>query len=340
MNKTSPAGIKAFSRSLLKRIAPAAFRSWYKARAKERKRQRTMAAREAAKNDPSAAKTFGYFIDHRNDWLFEKLPHASAEYHYDIHSKDKQKALARRLGLEVAHEYLLNVPLAEVIQYIERNGLEHFVIKPVGSASAVGCRCIVKEGDSYRDLQKSRRYQLEDLRQELRVEYASLGRPDEWMLEELLLPAGGSLTHIEDYKMFCFAGKVELIMHKRLKPGETVQRVRWYTRGWTRVEPIAAGKWTERADSTMAAPASAARLVEVAESAASRLCYPFMRVDLYDTTRGIVFGEFTPGPGAGRRGLNTEWEERLAKRWLEAAKTLEDGLRSGKIKPLMPEATT
>ena len=73
-----------------------------------------------------------------------------------------------------------------------------------------------------------------------------------------------------------------------------------------------------------------------AEAAASQTCYPFLRVDLYDTSRGIVFGEFTPGPGP-RSGFNAEWEARLAKRWLEAAKTRENGLHSGAIKPLISE---
>ena len=322
-----------FPRSLLKQLTPASVRTWLRTKRKERQSKRLAAEREAAKADPTAAKTFGYFIDHRRDWLFKNLPAESAEYHHDMHSKEKQKALARRLGLEVAHEYLAKVPLADAIQYIEQHNLERFVIKPVSSKSAVGCRCLVKEGNQYRDLKKSHMYSLQDLEQELWMEYAPLQRPDEWLLEELLLPADGSVTHIEDYKMYCFAGKVELLGVKRLRPGEKKQRVVWYTRDWTMVDT---GRLQELGDPSMTPPANADKLIAVAEEVSSKTCYPFLRVDLYDTTRGIVLGEFTPGPGI-RDGFNAEWEERLARRWREAAQTLEEGLRSGRIKPLMPE---
>ena len=86
-----------------------------------------------------------------------------------------------------------------------------------------------------------------------------------------------------------------------------------------------------------AAPLSDRRqeLLATAEAAASALCYPFIRIDLYDTSRGVVLGEFTPGPGR-RYAFLPDWDVRLSRRWREAAAALEEGIGSGRIRPLMP----
>lgn len=322
--------LTAFPRSFLRRVLPPALKAWLKGSEASAKSQH---ARSHASTEATEA-TFGYLIDNRRDWLFANLPTASAEYHHDMHGKQQQKRLAMRLGLEVAEEYLANVPLARAIHFIEQADLERFVIKPTASRSSVGCRCVIRDGEGFLELLSGRRYQnLRELERDAAREYAKLERADEWVLEELLMPADGSVSLVEDYKVYCFAGVAELILQKKLIPGEKQYRIQWYTRDWT---PVDVGKYSDRVDKTLAAPRNAARLVEVAEAASSKTCYPFLRVDLYDTSRGIIFGEFTPGPGP-RRGYNAEWEARLARRWFEAANTLEQGLRSGSIKPLYPE---
>ncbi len=58
-----------------------------------------------------------------------------------------------------------------------------------------------------------------------------------------------------------------------------------------------------------------------------------IRIDLYDTTRGIVLGEFTPGPSR-RDVCNAKWDARLTKRWFEAVAEIEAGVRSGRVVPL------
>lgn len=307
----------------LRRAVPPALKAWLRALRPRRGHQRPPGL--------VASESFGVLVSERKSWLFANLPESAAAYHYDIFFKTSQKRHARRLGLEVAHDYLTNVSLDEALAYIEDTQLDRFVIKPNLSYSGIACRMLIRENGAFRDLLSGRRLRTSRLRRELRDEQIR-GRPDEWIVEELLLPADGSTSVIEDYKFYCFGGVTELITHRRPGRGPKKRYRYRFTRDW---EPVEVG-FDDRNDGKPRVPANAARLLEVAEGAASQLCYPFIRIDLYDTSRGIVLGEFTPGPGQ-RYGLNPEWNARFVRRWHEAANEIVEGIRSGRITPLGPE---
>ncbi|MFO8150112.1 MAG: ATP-grasp fold amidoligase family protein [Trueperaceae bacterium] len=308
---------------MLRGAVPPALKAWLKGLRPRRGHQRPPGL--------VASDSFGVLVDERKEWLFANLPAAAAEYHYDIFLKTSQKRHARRLGLEVATDYLTNATLEEAIAYIEETRLERFVIKPNSSYSGIGCRMLIRENGDFRDLQRDRRIRTTQLRRELGEEQIR-GRTDDWLVEELLLPADGSIAVIEDYKFYCFGGVAELIAHRRpVKRSRKRFRYR-YTRDW---ELVQVGL-DDRNDGIPHVPENARQLVTVAESAASQLCYPFIRIDLYDTSRGIVLGEFTPGPGQ-RFGFDAEWNARFVRRWHEAADAIVEGIRSGRITPLGPE---
>jgi hypothetical protein len=308
---------------VLRRALPPALKAWLRGFRPRRGHQRPPGL--------VASESFGVLVDERKAWLFAHLPESAAAYHYDIFTKTSQKRHARRLGLEVAHDYLTNVRLDEALAYVEDIGLDRFVIKPNSSYSGIACRMLVREDGAFRDLLSGRRLPTSRLRRELREEQIR-GRPDEWLVEELLLPPDGSHEVIEDYKFYCFGGVAELITHRRPRPGRKKRDRYRFTRDW---ELVQVGL-DDANDGIARVPANAARLLEVAESAASQLCYPFIRIDLYDTSRGIVLGEFTPGPGQ-RYGLDPEWNARFVRRWHEAADAIIEGIRSGRITPLGPE---
>ena len=70
-------------------------------------------------------------------------------------------------------------------------------------------------------------------------------------------------------------------------------------------------------------PAHLSEIVSAADRLAEVYDYPFVRIDLYDTPQGVVFGEFTPTPLAGRsrllytpfanRTLGSLWAQGLSK---------------------------
>lgn len=279
--------------------------------------------------------TFGTLISDRRRWLFETLPEASAAYHYDLFTKESQQRLARRLGLATAETYRSGATLEEALAFVEQRGLERFVLKPNSSSSAVGFCPLVREGDRFRNVKDGTTPRLEDLRRELDRTMEHRGFADEWFVEELLLPPDGSLAPLEDYKFYCFGGRTEFVAHIWWASRRPRKRWACYTRAWEPVEVL-----TGRPN-VSPAPLSERRqaLLETAEAAAAALAYPFVRIDLYDTERGVVFGEFTPGPGR-RYAFLPAWEERLRRRWHEAASALEEGIRSGRVRPMMPEEPT
>ena len=278
-----------------------------------------------------AADSFGSLVDAREAWLFATLPPAVAAYQYDIFSKVSQKRLARRLGLSVAEDYVACAPLTEALAYVEQHHLDRFVIKPNSSRSAIGCHPLVRDGEGFfLDVRSGRRFRHDLLAPTLRGELIR-GRDDAWIVEELLLPADGSTSVIEDYKLYCFGGKVELIFYKRPLPGDKLGVRHWYTRDWVPVTP-----GDRHYPPRPFAPIHGARLVEAAETASSQLCYPFIRIDLYDASRGVVLGEFTPGPGRAYC-FNEAWNPRLVALWHEAARAIAEGIRAGRITPLGPE---
>jgi hypothetical protein len=307
--------------------------SWVKAWLGRMQHARAVRRGNRPADPASAAASFGALVADRKRWLFSTLPPAAAALHWDIFAKDSQKRLARRLGLEVAHDYASGVTLDAAWRCIDDLGLDRFVIKPVSSYSAIGCRSLVRDGDRFLDLRTGRRLRPAPLQRALRRELVR-GRDDAWIVEELLLPADGSLRPIEDYKLYCFGGKVELILHKRALRGRARYRAQHSTRDWT---PVNVGL-DDHDDPLAVAPLHGDRIVATGEWAASQLCYPFIRIDLYDTSRGIVLGEFTPGPGRAY-GFNATWNARLVRRWHEAAAAIEDGIRSGRITPLGAEPT-
>lgn len=292
--------------------------------------QRRWRNRSKAPSRPSGdPASFGTLIDRRAAWLHAHFPEPVVRYQTDIFTKASQKALATRLGALTATTYTMDVSLDEAIEYVAEHRLERCVIKPVLSLNGIGCRLLVADGAHYRDLVSGQTAPLAVHRRQLRRAYAPLERADAWLVEELMLPFDGQMRRIDDVKFFCFGGRVELISHIR-RVGRKKYRHR-FTRDWEPVVTCAEDNLPE----TNAVPINGGRLVALAERLSSRLLYPFIRVDLYDTTRGIVLGEFTPGPG-GRHRFNADWNERLVKRWHEAAETLLTGVRDGTVQMLGP----
>ena len=282
---------------------------------------------ERRRGDPSL---FGTLVDEREAWLHAHLPPEVASYQSDIITKAHQKEMATRLGLPVARTYLTGVPLDEALAFVEAQALDQVVVKPNLAHSSIGCKALVASDGGYLDVKLGRHAALAEHRRHMLRAFEPLGRDDAWIVEELLLPADGGLRAIDDFKLYCFGGRVELVVHKRaVEGGGSDNSI--YTRDW---RPVNVGM-DDRDTLVYQAPLNGRRLVEFAERVAGQLFYPFIRVDVYDSSRGIVLGELTPGPGRRYR-LNEEWNAYFVQRWHEAAEALLEGLRSGAISPLGP----
>lgn len=296
--------------------------------------RRVRRAVRSSRSRTADASSFGALIDEREAWLHEHLPAEAARYHAELTTKLEQRAMAERLGLPLAHAYLAGVTLAAVREYVEVHGLDRFVIKPNSSRSSIGCCVLVDDRTRVRDLRTLRRDSMRRHFERARRAHAKLRRADEWLLEEVLTPPDGSDRLCDDIKIYCMGGRAELIVHKRHAVGRKSDD-QIFTPEWVPVNTGVADRNEFRYDT----PERGDEAVALAERAARSLCYPFIRIDMYVTDRGIVLGELTPGPG--RRYLfNDEWNRYMVRRWHEAANEIVDGIASGRITPLGPPHPT
>lgn len=295
---------------------------------------RTRGARASRADSGSREMRFQALLRSRKEWLLLHLPEASANYIYDLHGKDKQKLLANRLGLSTAEEYLTDATFADALSFIATSSHERFVLKPISGKSGSGVFCLSREAGGYRDLKSGKLRTPARLKELAAQSYGRLGRADSWLVEELLAEPGGSAQATDDFKFFCFGGRAELTLQKGFVGPKSRRRpaIRFYDRDGT---PVNTGIRPYLISDQLELPPSIGALLAEAERASSLITTPFIRIDLYDTHRGVVLGELTPSPG-GLNMLNPEWDARLAGRWHESAKALEQGLATGEIKPLMP----
>mgnify|MGYP003295969133 CR=1 FL=1 len=108
------------------------------------------------------------------------------------------------------------------------------------------------------------------------------------MCDAFLSPKDGQL---EEYKLFCFRGKVGFIQHNKQIGGSRYDNI--FDHNW-QLMPVKYGYDGFPDD---AAPENAAELVCLAEKLAAP--FPFVRVDLYNVDGRIVFSELTFHSGGG-----------------------------------------
>ncbi len=147
------------------------------------------------------------------------------------------------------------------------------------------------------------------------TDYAELGR--EWvyrdlprtiLAEKLLLGSGRSIP--DDYKFFCFHGKVEVIQIDFDRFGE--QKRNLYDPNFNRLD---AKLLYPHNPVKIPEPANLNEAVRLAEMLSSE--FNFIRVDLYLLEENIYFGELTNYPGNGFAAFEPEPVEYKIGSWLQ-----------------------
>ena len=145
---------------------------------------------------------------------------------------------------------------------------------------------------------------IEDIKQKLyfephKVKKTSMGR--EWaycglmpgiVVEELLVNHDNPEAGVNDYKIFCYNGKREYLVvdvdryigHKR----------NFYKADWTRMD---VSSDCPQADRDIPKPENFEEMLSIASKLSSD--FPFVRVDLYNVSGKIYFGELTFYPWSG-----------------------------------------
>lgn len=111
-----------------------------------------------------------------------------------------------------------------------------------------------------------------------------------------------------DLRFYVFHGKVRLIQVDSTRFGKLTRR--FYTEGW---DPLDIRQGTAE----LAAPAPRPESLEemIRDSVGISNDYDFVRVDLYDVTEGVYFGDLPPYPTGGMLGLKPERYEYIIGSW-------------------------
>lgn len=207
---------------------------------------------------------------------------------------------------------------------------ERFVLKPNLMSSSSGVMVLTKLGDgTYHEALTRKAVTMDDIVQEqVRcLEKATYKKSFRVFAEELIVDARNPLTVPVDYKVYCFYDKPVLIQQidRNVKPTGTA-----FFDG--RFQPLDLGgkiesEWKHYQLVDHVRPGTAEMMLAIASRVTKLIKTPFMRVDLYNSTRGAVVGELTPAPGGPYHGtlykFSENYDQELGREWFDALTRIE-----------------
>ena len=286
------------------------------------------------------------------DWAGRDVEQPS--YRYKLHESKRRKLLLdveghrqrvwafndKLAGLRLATELDVATPrtIADVpvLDDLDWETLpDRFVLKPLHGAASRGTFLLCRNGDGFDDLMDGKFKSKDDVvgaAQDLTDRGLISAR---FCVEELLAPRADLRDRIaqpDDFKVFCFWDRPVVVMQRRLggQLNPSAWRFKFWTSAWEDLGPV---KYPDRCDPTLEAPTGGEELMEAAARIGRQLAIPFVRLDFYDTDRGVVFGEVTPHPGPPER-WDPRVDEILGRHWEHAeARLLAAGVAPNEPKP-------
>lgn len=150
--------------------------------------------------------------------------------------------------------------------------------------------------------------------------------PDSWMVEELVLENSKEGIAARDLKFYCFYG--ETVFVRESIRGQN-PKVRFYGPD---NQPIDTGREEDLDHPPLGVTPEQLDLVH---SISTEIPYPFMRIDMLNGEKGLVFGEFTPRPGNFDQ-FSAAWDRRMGEEWARAeSRILRDLLRGKSFEPYL-----
>jgi len=201
---------------------------------------------------------------------------------------------------------------------------ETFVLKSDQGAGGRGVLPLRRTGrDEFAEVAGTHTLSHEEVVEKLR--HPSLAPP--YFAEELLVePGGGELP--EDVKLYMFYGEVGQVMLRRMRTHADLgqARFRYMDQHGRDLGDVASGR---PFDNTIATPERLGDYLDLARHLSRAIALPFVRVDLYETSSGPVFGELTRGPG-GRQRYRPDHDRMLGELWDRAQYRLDLDVTDGR----------
>ena len=205
---------------------------------------------------------------------------------------------------------------------------QEFVLKSDGGAGSRGVLPLRSDREGgWVTVDGVARFTAEEVRQRFSdlLRDRKVTRP--FFAEELLVqPGSGPLP--DDIKVYACYGEVQHVLLRRVaEHGPGGRHVRRY------LGPDGSGLGQVVAgvpvDESVPVPARLAEIVGVASHLSRAVGLPFVRVDVYDTDRGIVLGEITRTPG-GEQRIRSDHDARMGQAWERASYRLDMDLLAGR----------
>lgn len=194
---------------------------------------------------------------------------------------------------------------------------DSFVLKSRFGSSNRGVKTLVRDGaDSFLDLLRDRLWTVDEIRRH-QAELEANGQASIAMFsEELVWKVDRQKVLADDWKLYCFYGRVGLTMQRDLMGSGDMDdwRFKFWGRSWQDLGPV---KFVDRQDSSLVGPRDGDAMVAVAERLSRIIRRPFIRIDMFESDRGPILGEFTPAPGPPEV-FAPEIDEMLGRLWEDA----------------------
>ena len=194
-----------------------------------------------------------------------------------------------------------------------------FVLKPQDGASNNGVFLLTRNSDgSFFDDMRGKNYSTQELIDEYLDEhkrFKSIHLPV--YVEERLDSADPKYPVPLDYKGFCFDGVVALIMQRDVSKGRNPSdwRYTYYNRDWERLGEI---RRNVNISNEMDCPPNGQEIVDEMERLSSLIPLKFCSMDMYNTPKGVAFGEYTIHTGS-YKSFNPFWDKKLGELYENAS---------------------
>ena len=236
-------------------------------------------------------------------WL--KLYNRRPEFTIMVDKFEAKKYVAGIIG----EEYI--IPTLQIYSSMEEIDFDtlprQFVLKCTHNS---GCGMYICRDKLAMDEVKVRKSLRKGLREDYFIktrEWPYKNVPRRIIAEQYMSDIGLDLV---DYKFFCFGGKAEYC--QVITNRSTNETIDFYDREWNHLPFIGLMSTAQNAPTAQKAPIKYNQMVAIADKLAERINTPFVRIDLYNFSGKIYFGEITFFPLSGM-GVFTplEWNLKL-----------------------------
>lgn len=159
--------------------------------------------------------------------------------------------------------------------------------------------------------------------------YRAVAAADVPVFAEAMLRRPGVDGLPDDIKIYAFYGEIGQVLLRRMGRHADLREARYRFLDGRGVDLGPDASQTHRIDPSIPAPAQLEVYLDIARHLSLAMGLPFIRVDLYETADGPVFGELTRGPGGPQR-YRQDHDEAMGLMWERAQYRLDADVVAGR----------